>query len=108
MEIPAINEDGIPVLLNSKDILFISSKNDKILLETRDQTYRPIRTLKDFELLLSDDRFLSLSKSSIVNINLVKFYNENTRKAFFDKDSNGKNVEVSRRNMKKVTKFTEP
>jgi DNA-binding LytR/AlgR family response regulator len=102
MEIPAINENGIPVLLNSKDILFITSKNDKILLETHDHTYRPIRTLKEFELLLSDDRFLSLSKSNIVNMNLVKVYNENTRKAFFDKNSNGKNVEVSRRKMKKM------
>ncbi|OAB31737.1 hypothetical protein PMSD_18295 [Paenibacillus macquariensis subsp. defensor] len=106
MRIPTIYDaNGRPVNIDSNNLLYVSSEEDKIELHTRNEAYRPLRTLKDWEHLLHNEGFTPLAKSNLVNMKLLKKYDEEKRKAFFDIEGIGKSVEVSRRNIQKISRF---
>ena len=65
-------KDNELFLINSSDILYFDSVDNRTFLYTNDDVMEIKQKLYELEILLSDKDFVRISKSQIVNINQIR------------------------------------
>lgn len=75
-----IKVDALKVKLVFSEILYVESMRDyvKIYTENRDIPYIPLMTLKKMTLNLTENCFLQVNRSQIINISKISSYGKNT------------------------------
>jgi DNA-binding LytR/AlgR family response regulator len=103
MDILVVNlKTGTPKVIQSKQVVYLESREGKTIIHTKTSEYRPAYALRDFAPILFAEGFEALEKSNLTNMTEVRDYDLSSKKAFFDKSRKGKHVSVSRRNKEKL------
>ena len=64
-----VREDYSIHLLRPEDILFVVSRNRKVVIRTADREYRTTYTLAQLEAILPEDAFVRVHESALINLN---------------------------------------
>ncbi|WP_445323435.1 LytTR family DNA-binding domain-containing protein [Paenibacillus sp. FSL P4-0127] len=102
MIIILIDENGRLQKQRIADILYVEVVNGDLRFHTPDSAYRLPQTLGEWEVILAKEGYVRASRRALVNINLVKKYDNVVKIAYFDKAGLGKGVKVSRRKAKEM------
>ena len=75
-----IKIDAQQVKLKPSEILYIESMRDyvKIYTENRDVPYIPLMTLKKVKVILTQNYFLQINRSQIINISKITSFGKNS------------------------------
>lgn len=93
--IPGKTDDQL-FFVDVKNIIFIESLGHDVLIHTADAVYRSSDRLKSLDLQLTDDRFLRISNSVIVNIKAIRRIESSMFQKFTLHLSDKTKVEVTR------------
>ena len=83
--------------INSSDVLYFESVENRTFLYTEDDVMEVKQRLYELEVILSDKDFLRISKSQIVNINKVKSLKPELNRTILATMCNGEQLNISRK-----------
>lgn len=86
--------------INSADVLYFESVDNRIFLYTEDKVMEIKQRLYELELILSDKDFIRISKSQIVNINKVSSLKPEINRTILLTMCNKERLSVSRKYVK--------
>ncbi len=92
-------------MIDYKDIFQFYSENKNVYCKTNEQTYRINKKLYELENINSD--FIRISKSCIININHVDYFDTSTTGKIIVELNDGTKENVSRRRIKDLLNFLE-
>ena len=84
-------------LINSFDVLYFESVDNRTFLYTEDDVLEVKQRLYELEVILSDKDFIRISKSQIVNINKIKSLKPELNRTILATMCNGEQLYISRK-----------
>lgn len=87
-------------LVNSADVLYFESVDNRMFLYTEDQVMEIKQRLYELELILPDKDFIRISKSQIININKIIALKPEINRTILATMCNGEKLYVSRKYVK--------
>ncbi len=94
-----INQNNKMVCLNTEKLIYLEAKVNYTYLHTADKKYISAKTLKEYEGRLSEQKFIRIHKSHMVNMDFVeKLTKEDNKPVLLLKT--GEKLDVSRRRIK--------
>ena len=84
-------------LINSFDVLYFDSVDNRTFLYTEDDVLEVNQRLYELEVILSDKDFIRISKSQIVNINKIKSLKPELNRTILATMCNGEHLYISRK-----------
>ncbi len=84
-------------LVNSFDILYFESVDNRTFLYTKDDVMEVRQRLYELEMVLSDKDFIRISKSQIVNINKIRSLKPEINRTILVTMCNGEQLYISRK-----------
>ncbi|MGF6357150.1 DNA-binding LytR/AlgR family response regulator [Paenibacillus sp. 4624] len=99
--LPIISPRGNIIIIGFDEIVAVVVQGDEIEIRTRTRRGRPLRSLQEYERLFTPFGFEKASNSSIVSIEKVWTFCEQSRTLYFDKLRKTEGIKVSRRNAHK-------
>ena len=84
-------------LINSFDVLYFESVDNRTFLYTEDDVLEVKQRLYELEVILSDKDFIRISKSQIVNINKIKSLKPELNRTILATMCNGEHLYISRK-----------
>ena len=95
-------KDGVNQLLKSEQLFSIYAEKGKVFVDTASDSYQVKQRLYEMEEQLSPLSFVRISKSEIVNLNKIDFFQVDITGTLVMVLENGKKSYVSRRYVKKI------
>lgn len=86
--------------VNSQDVLYFESVDNRMFLYTEDNVMEIRQRLYELELLLPREDFIRISKSQIVNINKIRALRPEINRTILATMCNGEQLSVSRKYVK--------
>ena len=83
--------------INSFDVLYFESVDNRTFLYTEDDVLEIKQRLYELEVILSDKDFIRISKSQIVNINKIKSLKPELNRTILATMCNGEQLYISRK-----------
>ena len=83
--------------INSSDVLYFESVDNRIFLYTEDDVMEVKQRLYELEVILSDKDFIRISKSQIVNINKIRSLKPELNRTILATMCNGEQLSISRK-----------
>lgn len=83
--------------VNSSDVLYFESVDNRTYLYTKDDVMEIKRRLYELELILSEKDFVRISKSQIVNVNMIKSLKPEINRTILATMCNGEKLYISRK-----------
>lgn len=83
--------------INSFDVLYFESVDNRTFLYTEDDVLEVRQRLYELEVILSDKDFIRISKSQIVNINKIKSLKPELNRTISATMCNGEQIFISRK-----------
>ena len=83
--------------INSFDVLYFESVDNRTFLYTEDDVLEVRQRLYELEVILSDKDFIRISKSQIVNINKIKSLKPELNRTILATMCNGEQLYISRK-----------
>lgn len=83
--------------INSSDVLYFESVDNRTFLYTEDDVLEVRQRLYELEVILSDKDFIRVSKSQIVNINKIKTLKPELNRTISATMCNGEQIFISRK-----------
>ena len=83
--------------INSFDVLYFESVDNRTFLYTEDDVFEIKQRLYELEVVLSDKDFIRISKSQIVNINKIKSLKPELNRTILVTMCNGEQLYISRK-----------
>ena len=93
-------KDNELFLINSSDILYFDSVDNRTFLYTNDDVMEIKQKLYELEILLSDKDFVRISKAQIVNINQIRSLKPELNRTILVTLFNGERLYISRKYVK--------
>ena len=90
-------KDGEWYLINSSDVLYFESVDNRTFLYTEDEIMEVKQRLYELEMSLSDKDFIRISKSQIVNINKIRSLKPELNRTILATMCNGEQLYISRK-----------
>lgn len=90
-------KDGEWYLINSSDVLYFESVDNRTFLYTKDDIMEVKQRLYELEMSLSDKDFIRISKSQIVNINKIRSLKPELNRTILATMCNGEQLYISRK-----------
>ena len=84
-------------LVNSFDVLYFESVDNRTFLYTKDDVMEVRQRLYELETILSDKDFIRISKSQIVNINKIRSLKPEINRTILATMCNGEQLSISRK-----------
>ena len=84
-------------LVNSLDVLYFESVDNRTFLYTEEDVLEVRQRLYELEVLLSDKDFIRISKSQIVNIHKIKSLRPELNRTILATMCNGEQLSISRK-----------
>ena len=100
----SVPHNGDKVFLSTDEIQYLEAYGNYTLIYSDGHKYTASKTLKEFQILLDENKFLRIHKSFIVNINSVKKFDAKNNSSFIL--HTGIKVPVSRRRKHLLNQFT--
>ena len=94
--------DNKMFFVNSSDILYFDSVDNRTFLYTEDDVMEIKQRLYELEVSLSDKDFVRISKSQIVNINKIRSLKPELNRTILATMSNGEQLYISRKYVKVI------
>ena len=88
--------------INSSDVLYFESVDNRTFLYTEDNVMEVKQKLYELEDILSDKDFIRVSKSQIVNINKVRSLRPELNRTILATMCNGEQLYISRRYVRAI------
>ena len=88
--------------INSSDVLYFESVDNRTFLYTEDDVMEVKRRLYELEMVLSDKDFIRISKSQIVNINKIRSLKPELNRTILATMCNGEQLYISRKYVQAV------
>jgi DNA-binding LytR/AlgR family response regulator len=85
MLLPVKFDDSVK-LLDTEEILFLSTYNKRVKFHTHNQKYYDLVTLDDFYMLLRTEGFAKLDRNNIVRLQSITRFDSDTKIAYFDRE----------------------
>ena len=95
-------KDNELFLINSSDILYFDSVDNRTFLYTNDDVMEIKQKLYELEILLSDKDFVRISKAQIVNINQIRSLKPELNRTILVTLFNGERLYISRKYVKVI------
>lgn len=95
-------KDNKMFFVNSSDILYFDSVDNRTFLYTEDDVMEIKQRLYVLEVSLSDKDFVRISKSQIVNINKIRSLKPELNRTILATMSNGEQLYISRKYVKVI------
>lgn len=95
-------KDNKMFFVNSSDILYFDSVDNRTFLYTEDDAMEIKQRLYELEVSLSDKDFVRISKSQIVNINKIRSLKPELNRTILATMSNGEQLYISRKYVKVI------
>ena len=95
-KLPAKKDNEI-YFINSSDVLYFESVDNRTFLYTEDDVMEVKQRLYELEVILSDKDFIRISKSQIVNINKIRSLKPELNRTILATMCNGEQLYVSRK-----------
>ncbi|HJA81669.1 MAG TPA: LytTR family transcriptional regulator [Candidatus Mediterraneibacter intestinipullorum] len=95
-------KDNKMFFVNSSDILYFDSVDNRTFLYTEDDVMEIKQRLYELEVSLSDKDFVRISKSQIVNINKIRSLKPELNRTILATMSNGEQLYISRKYVKVI------
>ena len=95
-------KDNKMFFVNSSDILYFDSVDNRTFLYTEDDVMEIKQRLYELEVSLSDKDFVRISKSQIVNINKIRSLKPELNRTILATMSNGEQLYISRKSVKVI------
>lgn len=92
-----VKKDGEWYLINSSDVLYFESVDNRTFLYTKDDIMEVKQRLYELEMSLSDKDFIRISKSQIVNINKIRSLKPELNRTILATMCNGEQLYISRK-----------
>lgn len=89
--------EGDTCFVHLPDILYFESVDERTFLYTKDTVMETSYRLYELEQILSDQDFIRISKSQIMNVNLVKSLHPELNRTILATMCNGERLSVSRK-----------
>lgn len=83
--------------VNSSDVLYFESVDNRTFLYTEDDVMEVKRRLYELEMVLSDKDFIRISKSQIVNINKIRSLKPELNRTILATMCNGEQLHISKK-----------
>ena len=96
---------GDTCLVNIRDILYFEAVDDRTFLYTKDTVMETAHRLYELEQILSEQDFIRISKSQIMNLNHVKLLHPELNRTILATMCNGERLSVSRRYVPELKKL---
>ena len=96
---------GDTCLVNIRDILYFEAVDDRTFLYTKDTVMETEHRLYELEQILSEQDFIRISKSQIMNLNHVKLLHPELNRTILATMCNGERLSVSRRYVPELKKL---
>lgn len=93
-------KDNEMFLINSSDVLYFDSVDNRTFLYTNDDVMEIKQKLYELEDILSDKDFVRISKSQIVNINQIRSLKPELNRTILATLFNGERLYISRKYVK--------
>lgn len=93
-------KDNEMFLINSSDVLYFDSVDNRTFLYTNDDVMEIKQKLYELEDILSDKDFVRISKSQIVNINQIRSLKPELNRTILVTLFNGERLYISRKYVK--------
>ena len=90
-------KDNELYFINSFDVLYFESVDNRTFLYTEDDVLEVRQRLYELEVILSDKDFIRISKSQIVNINKIKSLKPELNRTILATMCNGEQLYISRK-----------
>ncbi len=90
-------KDNELYFVNSSDVLYFESVDNRTFLYTRDDVMEIRQRLYELEIILSDKDFIRISKSQIININKVASLKPEINRTILATMCNGEQLSISRK-----------
>ena len=90
-------KDNEIYFINSSDVLYFESVDNRIFLYTEDDVMEVKQRLYELEVILSDKDFIRISKSQIVNINKIRSLKPELNRTILATMCNGEQLSISRK-----------
>ena len=90
-------KDNELYFINSFDVLYFESVDNRTFLYTEDEVLEVRQRLYELEVILSDQDFIRISKSQIVNINKIKSLKPELNRTILATMCNGEQLYISRK-----------
>lgn len=84
-------------LVNSFDVLYFESVDNRTFLYTKDDVMEVRQRLYELEMVLSDKDFIRISKSQIVNVNKIRSLKPEINRTILATMCNGEQLSISRK-----------
>ena len=88
--------------INSFDVLYFESVDNRTFLYTEDNVLEVKQRLYELEVILSDKDFIRISKSQIVNINKIKSLKPELNRTILATMCNGEQLYISRKYVRAI------
>lgn len=95
-------KDNKMFFVNSSDILYFDSVDNRTFLYTEDDVMEIKQRLYELEVSFSDKDFVRISKSQIVNINKIRSLKPELNRTILATMSNGEQLYISRKYVKVI------
>ena len=95
-------KDNKMFFVNSSDILYFDSVDNRTFLYTEDDVMEIKQRLYELEVSLSDKDFVRISKAQIVNINKIRSLKPELNRTILATMSNGEQLYISRKYVKVI------
>lgn len=96
---------GDTCLVNIWEILYFEAVDDRTFLYTKDAVMETTHRLYELEQILSEQDFIRISKSQIMNVNHVKLLHPELNRTILATMCNGERLSVSRRYVPELKKL---
>ena len=90
-------KDNEIYFINSSDVLYFESVDNRTFLYTEDDVMEVRQRLYELEVILSDKDFIRISKSQIVNINNIRSLKPELNRTILATMCNGEQLSISRK-----------
>ncbi|MFR1709505.1 MAG: LytTR family DNA-binding domain-containing protein [Clostridium sp.] len=90
-------KDNDLYFINSSDVLYFESVDNRTYLYTKDDVMEVKQRLYELEVILSDKDFIRISKSQIVNINKIRSLKPELNRTILATMCNGEQLCISRK-----------
>ena len=90
-------KDNELYFINSSDVLYFESVDNRIFLYTEGDVMEVKQRLYELEVILSDKDFIRISKSQIVNINKIRSLKPELNRTILATMCNGEQLSISRK-----------
>lgn len=88
--------------VNTSDVLYFESVDNRTFLYTQDDVMEIKRRLYELELILSDQNFVRISKSQIVNISKIRSLKPELNRTILATMCNGERLSISRKYVQSI------